>query len=143
MSPLKSLLLALCLPCVAFSATEREVVAAVLVLEAGVEGVKGMNAVMEVIQNRAGSRSKLAVVLKPKQFSCMNGKTPEQAIVRAKRHLLWWSALKLAGGVDTNITGGADHYYAHRVMQAPDWADPRKRTVVLGGHTFYKLKGSK
>jgi N-acetylmuramoyl-L-alanine amidase len=118
----------------------RESVAAVLIAEAGGEGLAGMQAVANVIANRAGARglSRLAVVSSPRQFSCLNGSSLSRLEAAARKHPRWGCAVALASQASLpDITGGANHYHAAGV--SPRWAKPANRTARIGGHTFYKL----
>ena len=120
-----------------------EVVAAVLIAEAGGEAVAGMEAVMEVIQNRCrvhGCVSLAQVCLKPGAFSCLIGTTPEKLIRRAKKHRKWRLAVGMAKmGVITKLAKGANHYHEASLDPKPAWADPAKITARIGNHIFYKL----
>lgn len=126
------------------AASELDVIASVIVLEAGGEGREGMKAVACVIQNRARARSKspYQIVTEPKQFSCLNGKTPSQVVCLAQCSPSWPYALRLAaivlyGEID-DITHGADHYHAKSMR--PYWAKSMGRTVVIGNHVFYNSR---
>ena len=129
--------------------TERQLLASVLVMEAGGEidpstghSRKAMQAVWEVIWQRAKNRrlSPVGVVTQRKQFSCLNHITAGRAIATAQRHPHWRHAWGIVGSPPvTNITKGADHYHADWIKD-PYWADPNKKTVTLGRHTFYKLR---
>ena len=135
-----------------------EAVVACLVLEAGGEGTEGMQAINEVIQNRAKKngyydQDKLKalydVVVKPKQFSCFNAGV-EPAITKAKRHPRWNEAIEIMMAPTTNLTGGARFYYANtgaNKIKAPSWAKniikQGGKTVQIGNHVFlYNYKGN-
>lgn len=132
------------------------VIAAVIILEAGGEGVNGMKAVAEVIYNRAVAVQGLAakkgkavgildaqyaVVTAKKQFSCLNDMTPSQAIAKTSQHSSWIFAERIV--LDTkksavsNLTSGANHYC--RFDCFPKWRDDNKMTVRIGAHVFFKL----
>ena len=118
---------------------EREVVAATLILEAGGEYATGaMEAVMEVVRNRASKRklSLRAVCLQKWQFSCWNGADVAAGIAKAKRHPRWDVAMAIITAPATNFTDGADHYHTLRVE--PYWAQHLEATVIIGNHIFYK-----
>jgi spore germination cell wall hydrolase CwlJ-like protein len=135
---MKAAILALLFPIMAAAATEREIVAATLILEAGGEyHIGSMEAVHEVIQNRAKSRRQTLseVCLSRWQFSCWNGVSVDSGIAKAKRHPRWDRAMAIVGTV-TNYTHGADHYHADYVT--PWWAKHMTRTAVIGRHIFYR-----
>lgn len=120
---------------------DRALCAAVLVLEAGGEGVRGMRAVWEVVWNRSIQREMIpaAVVSQRWQFSCLNGVTHAVAIKRARLHPRWQDALAIIAAAPAgNLTGGADHYHAVTI-RPPFWADKDKITCTIGGHRFYRL----
>jgi len=117
---------------------DREIVAATLILEAGGEYVDGaLEAVHEVIQNRAVNRrmTKAEVCLQRWQFSCWNNRSIDDGIRKAKTHPRWNEALRITY-IYTNYTNGADHYHAHYVR--PYWADLMTVTAIIGNHIFYK-----
>lgn len=117
-----------------------EVVAAVIVAEAGGEGYAGMRAVREVIQMRAYERQQTerAVVTAPKQFSCLNRTTPERLVAAARRSSTWNTALTLASRpVDRATVWQANHYHALTVR--PKWAAGQRPVAITGGHAFYRL----
>lgn len=118
--------------------TEQEAVAAVLVAEAGGEGYAGMRAVANVIQNRAtaSGTSRLVVINKRYQFSCLNAVTVESLIARSKNHSQWSTALSIASLRLADSTKGATMYHAKSVH--PYWADASQKTVTIGNHIFYK-----
>ena len=120
-----------------------DIIAATLVGEAGGEGEKGMQAVLNVIMNRAKNDIKNApkVCLMPKQFSMWNGKSESSVVPAAKKHKSWQKAVELvnmakSGKLD-DITGGADFYYNPKLAK-PDWAKLFTKTVTIGNHIFYK-----
>jgi spore germination cell wall hydrolase CwlJ-like protein len=120
-------------------ANDSEIVAATLILEAGGEYSAGsMEAVHEVIQNRASKRKLTAkqVCLQRKQFSCWNSLEIEKLLAKAKAHPRYGKALAIVNGAPTNYTGGADHYHADYVN--PYWAASLTKTVKIGRHIFYK-----
>lgn len=113
--------------------------------EARGEGVKGMQAVANVIMNRVArggwyGASIKDVVLKPYQFSCWNSNDPNRAIItnasaaqlRQAREI----AEKVISGELPDITGGATHYYA-KSISAPYWTKSMKRVATVGSHYFY------
>ena len=112
----KTIILALALGLVShLSVNASEIVAATLILEAGGEYATGsMEAVNEVIRNRAAKRKLTTreVCLQRKQFSCWNSGRIDQLLAKAKRHPRFNEALSIVTGSPTNYTGGADHYHA-------------------------------
>lgn len=136
--------------------TKCDLIAAVIILEAGGEGENGMRAVSEVIHNRAIATQKkqlkqgkyidvvdaqYAVIVAKKQFSCLNEVSAAQAITKARKHKHFSFAEKLV--FDTmaedvsNLTKGANHYC--RFDCFPKWRDDKKMTVRIGDHVFFKL----
>lgn len=122
-------------------ADETELVAAVLIGEAGGEPNPwlSMEAVMEVIQNRAkGSGLSFGQVVRDKgQFSCLNRVAPAKLVKKAKVHTYWNIALDIAHGVKTNHTRRADHFCERGAY--PKWASLWKLTVIIGNHKFYRI----
>jgi spore germination cell wall hydrolase CwlJ-like protein len=118
---------------------ENDVVITTIILEAGGEyQVGALEAVYEVIMNRAKKRNKTPaqVCLQKWQFSCWNGKDIQENIKKAKRHPRWLTAKNILGK-ETNYTNGADHYHADYIDD-PYWAKSMKVTVKIGKHIFYK-----
>jgi putative nucleotidyltransferase with HDIG domain len=135
--------------------TNAYIVAATLWGEARGEGTNGMQAVLNVIMNRANGNfdKTYKVVLVPKQFSMWNSVTnpTETALNVARdnfntRDKQWMQAVKLvdlaAKGKLPDITGGAIFYFnPHKVI--PSWAKKLIKTVTIGNHDFYKLPPKK
>jgi len=126
--------------------TDRALICAILVLEAGGEvdhtghSRKSMACVYEVVWRRAENRklTLAGVVTQRKQFSCLNNITPGRAIATAQKHPFWRHAWGITAAPPlTRFTKGADHYHAKGC--SPFWADTSKKTVTIGRHTFYKL----
>ena len=136
----KTIILALALGLVSsLSVNASEIVAATLILEAGGEYATGsMEAVNEVIRNRAAKRKLTTkqVCLQRKQFSCWNSGRIDQLLAKAKRHPRFSEAMTIVNGASTNYTGGADHYHADYCN--PYWASSLKKTCTIGKHLFYK-----
>jgi spore germination cell wall hydrolase CwlJ-like protein len=128
----------LLLPNVVRAQSDAEIVAATLIMEAGGEYAKGsMEAVNEVMHTRAERRGTTPAIeaLRRKQFSCWNGVTKSEGVLKAKKHRRWELALRIANGPVTNFARGADHYHATSVN--PYWAKSMKKTVAIGNHIFY------
>lgn len=121
----------------AHAQSKTEVVAAVIVLEAGGEGKNGMLAVHEVISNRAKSNkidSKYAEIRKPKQFSCLNKISDARAVQIAAKHPAWPMALQIASNkIKSNLVGGAISY--HNTSVNPYWSKGKKLKKI-GNHLF-------
>jgi spore germination cell wall hydrolase CwlJ-like protein len=130
---------------------ERTVLAAVIVAEAGGEGVKGMEAVYEVIWMRGveRKRSLYAVVTQRKQFSCLNSTTTTELVQRMSQHSRYkWVRDELLKFPSLTVhtcpahllalnTTRANHYHAKGVT--PYWAK-NKTPVIIGNHLFYRIK---
>ena len=126
---------------------ELPLIAAVIVAEAGGEGKIGMEAVYEVIWQRAAlsHSSYTDVVTKPKQFSCLNGVEPAKLIKRMSKHKHYeWVKLGLLffppttihtvpDGEEKVVRNRADHYFAHKKCN-PSWSNGKGK--VIGNHTF-------
>lgn len=137
----------LAIPKYTLTPTERETVAACLVLEAADQGDFGMRSVMAVIRNRARGLPELfaPTVLREKQFSALNKLTAgreswTRTIARAKRDAMWPVALAI---VDEALheawhdpTDGATHYT--RAGERNRWTIRLAKTVTIGAHSFYR-----
>jgi poly(A) polymerase len=130
------------------SITNAYIVAATLYGEAGGEGEKGMQAVMNVIMNRAkGDFNKArAIVLQPKQFSMWNGVSdPEEKAMNFvklyREDNTFKQIIKIVDramkGSLPDITKGATYYFNPRKAN-PGWAKRMVKTAVIGHHEFYK-----
>lgn len=116
--------------------------------EAEGEPLEGKIAVASVIYNRArnprwwGKNIKDAC-LTAKQFSAWNDSSNRrnrmgEPDLNDPIFRECFTAAVIA--IDHDPTDGADHYYAHKTLQDPPaWAEGRDG-VVIGGHTFYKLR---
>lgn len=127
--------------------SESQVLAAVIVQEAGGEGQTGMLAVAGVIQNRAAVRraTPYAIVTKKFQFESyarvLNGKLSEDEWVNLYRnHPRWLYAVELADKIDKklcpDITHGSTNF--HNTSMTPYWAKKMSFQVKIGKHLFYK-----
>lgn len=133
------------------SQAERETVAAVIILEAGGEGLGGMEAIMSVINNRAKDQPALyeMVVTKPSQFSSLNSsignpKRFAKMLAHAKRHPAWHAALSIvdraAKGNLVDRTGGATYFLESSAR--PHWLPGVRLTAVIGDHRFFIPRNS-
>ena len=125
----------------------QQVVAAVLMGEAWSEGEKAMMAVAEVIRLRAdrADTSPLAVVLQPRQFTCLNRTTPRDLIRRFHRHPDFQAALKIARRMynePESLPGyavGATHF--ERLGTWAYWTRGHRPVATVGQLAFYRLPG--
>lgn len=123
----------------------QQVVAAVLMGEAWGEGEKAMIAVAEVIRLRAdrANLSPLAVVLKPRQFTCLNRTSPGDLIRRYHRQRDFEVALKIARQMynqPESLPGhsaGATHF--ERVGTWAYWTRGHLPVARVGQLAFYRL----
>jgi len=117
--------------------------------EARGEGIIGMQAVLNTIANRASSpgwwgRDISSVCLENDQFSCWNIDDPnrEKLINVDTSDKVFAVALslaaKLVSGDLSDVTGGADSYYA-RGSQKPLWAKDKFFRCSVGRHEFYRM----
>lgn len=125
---------------------DREIVAAVLVAEAGGErDVRAMAAVYEVICRRMELTGLTAVevVTARRQFSCLDNRSPGELVERVRDHPRFAEALNLASGpCKTEYTRMATHYWSTiRRDSPPWWAKGEPVTAKIGHHLFYDLRG--
>jgi spore germination cell wall hydrolase CwlJ-like protein len=126
----------------------RQIIAAVLVLEAANQGEQGMAAVLHVINNRAKGDPSRAVgqVARREAFSCINTITSQKhpdygpAIERAMNDRTWPRALAMvdaycAGRLGHDNTGGATHYC---IDPPRSWREQMVFTKRIGLHTFFR-----
>lgn len=126
---------------------ERNLCAAVLVLEAAGEGRLGMELVWQVVWQRASSdrwrSTPYGVCRQPLQFSCLNGLTDGQAIAKAQRSSMWRHALGITSAppvYNSKVNAkGCDHYHA-TYIRTPYWAKGEKPRLTYKKHIFYKLE---
>lgn len=140
-------------------AYEIDILARTIWGEARGEGITGMQAVANVIVNRAKQKKTLfgtsisSVCLKKAQFSCWNpkygyGKGQKgyddivknyNLMIKANKTTPYFVqaydiATKAVYNKLADITGGADHYFA-KSISTPDWAKGKKLTAI-GSHYF-------
>lgn len=106
--------------------------------EARGEGVAGMQAVAQVVMNRAANKatSICAVVYAHKQFSWANTAKGRSKPLEGVSEVLLVVAYQALAGAYKDATGGATHYHAACVK--PRWAKHMEKTVTIGKHIFYK-----
>jgi spore germination cell wall hydrolase CwlJ-like protein len=139
------------------SPTDREVATRTVLGEAANQGQGGMNAVADVIRNRAdnggyGGRSMSAVALAPNQFEPHNTQAGRQRMAsfsdQSPQYKGAQEAVDSAGvGSRPDVTGGAHYFFAPKAQAAlapvdgrpvtPSFAAGREPTAVIGDHNFY------
>lgn len=130
------------------SETDRQIVASCMVLEAGCDGLTGMQAVLNVILNRAEGYLHRMVpeTIKHGAFSCMaevwNSPSPDYSrlISRAQNQKdAYTKAMRLIVTMERGMlwdnTYGATHYHATTIN--PYWASDMTYITTIGGHHFY------
>lgn len=114
--------------------------------EARGDGVRGMQAVANVITNRVNrggwyGATYQEVCLKPYQFSCWLDTDPnyEKLLRVNEKDSQFAQAVQIAkkayNGELPDITGGAVNYHAKSVN--PYWAKSMSKTATIGNHIFY------
>ena len=116
--------------------------------EARGEGVRGMQAVFNVLQNRAASRHTdvYTEAVRRLQFSSMTATgDPNLILYPTDIDAEWEAALTIALqaslGQLEDITLGATSYYAPKGMpdgKAPYWAASMSETIIIGNQIFFK-----
>ncbi|WP_395495840.1 cell wall hydrolase [Acetobacter sp. KSO5] len=117
--------------------------------EARGEGSRGMQAVLNVIGNRAAhpgwwGHDVAGVCQAYAQFSCWDATDPNRAklLTVTNADPQFREALVLAGCLMADhlpdLTGGADHYYDRRGA-TPYWAKGAFYRCTIGNHAFYRL----
>ena len=117
------------------------------------EGTQGMQAIANVILNRARIAEKrgsfwwgnniIQICQKPYQFSCWNRSDPNFRKLQAtdEKNLYFATAKRIASraiaGALEDITNGATHYHANTLT--PYWAYQKTPCKILGNHIFYAL----
>lgn len=134
--------------------SERELLAVTLLGEAGGEGATGMQAVGNVIMNRARTgymgNTPSQVIMKDNQFSVWNNQSPSAYLSRVQGTAAYNKAYDMAGqllsGNLSDVTGGANQYLnlATVTRSNPNgswrsWYDASKVTKKIGNHTFLRL----
>lgn len=130
------------------SETDRQIVASCMVLEAGCDGVEGMQAVLNVILTRADGflHQLVPQTIKRGAFSCMSQVWHEPSpnysplISRAQNQGdVYDNALNLISIMEQGLlwdnTYGANHYHATYVN--PYWVSDMSYITTIGGHHFY------
>lgn len=115
--------------------------------EARNQGSEGIQAVLNVMTNRANDRrwpnSLGDVAVQRMQFSAYNENDPNRAKLEAVTdanpifaEAVEFAALAVRGSLP-DVTGGATHYHT-RSIAPPYWAKGATVTARIGDHIFYK-----
>ena len=121
-----------------------EILAKTIFGEARGESRKGQIAVACCIINRFKSKKWFSsktisgVCQKPWQFSCWNKNDPNSqkiANLTFPTYSKYFSVIKEAELED--ITNGATHYYAPKLIKCPKWAVGKKPCAEIEGHLFF------
>lgn len=126
---------------IASAITAEQTIAATLWHEARGEGCEGIKAVASVIVNRADNSGKSLVheCLRPKQFSCWNGRKP--SVPDNAKGKVWNYCLKIARQMcnDTFVpTIDATHYY-NPSLCSPSWGRKMHDVTFIGQHKFGRV----
>lgn len=132
---------------------EIDVMARTIFGEARGEPIEGMEAVANVIMNRAKISEKkgrywwgngiIGVCQKPYQFSCWNKNDPsyQRLTTVTESNIHFATSLRIARraiiGALPDLTKGSTHYHADYV--SPYWIKGERPVKVIGRHIFYKL----
>jgi N-acetylglucosaminyldiphosphoundecaprenol N-acetyl-beta-D-mannosaminyltransferase len=118
--------------------------------EAASEGVEGGRAVAQVVLNRvrhpAYPASVCGVVYQGSERAtgCQFSFTCDGSLTRTPNPAIWERSRKIAdkalSGYVYGAVGHATYYHADYVV--PYWADSLDKTVQIGRHIFYRLRGS-
>lgn len=112
------------------------------------EGESGKAAVASVVLNRikAGMGKDIrSVILKPKQFSCLNAGDPNRDKMEKIKPVnpvyeqCYEIANRVLNGSIPDPTDGATHYWNPKVV-TPGWSRKMEWTVKIGSHQFAKEK---
>ncbi len=132
----------------ALSPYERQIVASVLVLEAASDGVEGMQAVLNIIYNRADHHVYRLVraAVRRGSFYSMHSiwglQKPDYGPIlrRAQRDRYYADAVKLVmkleQGALPDTTHGATHYYLSS-NKPPYWIGQMHYRATIGSHHFF------
>lgn len=116
-------------------------------------GTAGMQHIASVILNRAAhprwwGNNVCQVCTQPWQFSCRNDGDPNwpklrDVTMQDQQFLAAVSVARLAlAGMVTDVTKGADSYYALSMHTPPAWAAKATHTFSDGWHAFYRTTGA-
>lgn len=126
---------------------DREIIASCMVLEAASDGTEGMQAVLNVIINRAkGDLNRMVpATVKHGAFSCMASiwcDIPDYSPLLSRAQSQpesFADAMNLIAimeqGLLSDITGGATHYHTSSIL--PYWVSSMRYLTTIGNHCFY------
>lgn len=127
-----------------------ECLAQAVYYEAAAEGIDGGRAVAQVVLNRmrhpAYPASVCGVVYQgaERATGCQFTFTCDGSLARVPSRYLWTQARRIASealaGKVFGPVGHTTHYHADYVL--PYWADSLDKSIKIGRHIFYRLKGS-
>ena len=132
---------------------DRDILARTLWGEARGESLAGQIAVAWTIRNRVNDgktkswwgEGYAGVCQAPYQFSCWNKNDPNFVYLSGAKTIPFRELAQARIAADQVIdgkvpdpTGGATHYYAIAMKNAPFWAEKAKQTLKLGGHVFFR-----
>ena len=130
--------------------SQQELLAGLLLGEAGGEGREGMIAVYQVLLNRSAILQKhpILVAKESKQFSILNDMSIEELTQKMKSHEKWFLAMEILespGGMPggKRVVGDSTHYYNSKKAQ-PNWGRGSNCWVEfgeIGNHVFGKYMG--
>jgi len=118
--------------------------------EARSQGILGMECVACTILNRVSSgvtwwgSNVIDVCLKPWQYSCWNQNDPnrEKLLDVDDSDPQFVQALDIADGAlnghISDLTHGADHYYARTMPSPPNWSVGLTPVATIGNHVFFR-----
>ncbi len=125
-----------------------ELLTALVMGEAEGEPLLGKLAVAFTVKNRVKDKrwpdTWKGVMLQDRQFSCFLPAYFRPEILDHAWTAAWreckFAAFGVYHGYIQDITGGANHYHANYLSGTPPkWANRKKTTLYVGGHTFYRL----
>lgn len=124
---------------------DMEIMAKTIFGEARGETHKGQVAVACCIMNRFKSKKWFSaktiagVCQKPWQFSCWNKNDPNAQKIANLSYSVYSKYFPIIKeAMLGDITNGATHYYAPKVVKCPKWAEGKEPCAEIGHHLFFK-----
>ena len=124
---------------------DMEIMAKTIFGEARGETREGQVAVACCILNRFKSKKWFSaktiagVCQKPWQFSCWNKNDPNAQKIANLSYSVYSKYFPIIkDAVRCDITNGATHYYAPKVVKCPKWAEGKEPCAEIGHHLFFK-----